>query len=47
MNELMHQTRLAHARFADDRHHLTVTLAGKLLDAMNLLQLDIAANEAR
>ena len=47
MNELMHQARLAHPCFADDRHHLTVTLAGQLLDALKLLQLDVAANEAR
>ena len=47
MNELVHQARLAHARLADDRHHLTVTVAGKLLRAAELLQLDVAADEAR
>ena len=47
MKEFAHQARLAHPRFADDRHHLAVTLAGKLLRAAKLLQLDIAANEAR
>jgi hypothetical protein len=47
MNELANQARLAHPRFADDRHHLTLTVAGKLLRAAELLQLDVAADEAR
>src|SRR5213595_1798774 len=46
MNEFMHQARLAHPRFADDRQHLTVTLASELLNAADLLQLDVAADEA-
>ena len=47
IQELAHQPRLAHPRFSDDRHHLAVTLAGKLLHAAKLLQFDIAADEAR
>ena len=47
MNELVHQARLADAGLADDRHHLAVTLLGKLLGAVQLLQLDVAADEAR
>ena len=47
MNELVHQTRLAYPRFADDRHHLTVTVACELLGAAELRQLDIAADKAR
>src|SRR5215831_5825263 len=46
MNELVHQTRFAHPRLADDRHHLTLTVAGKLLRAAELLQFDVAADEA-
>jgi hypothetical protein len=40
MNELVHQTRLAHPRLADDRHYLPLTAAGKLLRAAELFQLD-------
>ena len=47
MNEFAHQARLAHPCFTDDRHHLTATVAGKLLGAAELLQFDIAADEAR
>ena len=47
MDEFVHQARLAHPRFADDRRHLTTTLAGKLLRAVQLLQLEVAADEAR
>src|SRR5262249_11486453 len=47
MNELVHQARLTHPRFADDRNHLSKTLAGEMLRATKLLQLDVAADEAR
>ena len=47
MNELAHQARLAHPRFADDRDHLASTTACKMLDAAELLQLDLAPDEAR
>jgi hypothetical protein len=47
MEKLVHQSRLAHPGFADDRHHLTATVAGKPLRAEKLLQLDVAADEAR
>jgi hypothetical protein len=33
MNELANQARLAHPRFADECHHLTLTADGKLLGA--------------
>jgi hypothetical protein len=47
MNELVYQARLTHPCFADDRHHLTATAAGKLLGPAEFLQLDVAADEAR
>ena len=43
----MHQARLPHSRFADDRDHLTATVAGKPLRAEELVELDAAADEAR
>jgi len=47
MEKLVHQARLPHSCFADDSHHLTVTLAGELLRAEELLELDVAADKAR
>src|SRR5215218_1728546 len=47
MNEFAHQARLAHPCFTNDRHHLTATVARKLLRAAELFQLDITADEAR
>ena len=46
MGELVEEARPAHSRFADDRCHLTVTAAGRLLGAAELLQLGVAADEA-
>jgi hypothetical protein len=45
-NKLVHQARLPHPRFADDRHYLTATLAGKLLRTEEPLELVVAADEA-
>jgi hypothetical protein len=47
VDELVEEARLAHPRFADECHHLTLTADGKLLRAAELLQLDVAADEAR
>ena len=47
VGELVDEARLAHPRLADDRRHLTVTVAGELLGAAELLQLGVAADEAR
>jgi hypothetical protein len=47
MKKLVHQPRLAHTRFADDRYHLTATVPGKPLRTEELLELDVAADEAR
>src|SRR2546427_6662515 len=47
VGELVDEARLAHSRFADERRHLPVTGAGKLLGAAELLQLSVAADEAR
>src|SRR6516162_5121649 len=46
MEKLVHQTRLPHPRFADDRHHLTAAVSGKLLCGVELMELDVPANEA-
>src|SRR5262245_28348027 len=45
MNELANQARLAHPRFADECHHLTLTSGGKLLGATKLLQFYVASDE--
>ena len=47
MNELVDQARLAHAGFSDHRRHLASTLIGKLLRVEELIQLGVAADEAR
>ena len=47
VGELVDEARLAHPRLADDRRHLTVTVAGELLGAAELLQLGVAADEPR
>jgi hypothetical protein len=47
MNELANQTRLAHPRFADECHHLTLTADGKLLGSAKLLQFYVASDELR
>ena len=47
MNELVHQARLAHPGFADDRRDLASTLSDKLLRVEELLQLGVATDEAR
>ena len=47
MGELVDEARLAHPRLADDRCHLAVTGASELLSAAELLQLSVAADEAR
>src|SRR2546429_620265 len=46
-NDRPHQARLADPRFADDRHHLASTTAGKVQHAAELLKLDLAPYEAR
>jgi hypothetical protein len=47
VGELVDEARLAHPRLADDRHHLTVTVARELLRAAELLQLGVAADKPR
>ncbi len=47
VGELVDEARLAHPRLPDDGRHLTVTGAGELLHAAKLLQLGVAADEAR
>src|SRR5262245_60129209 len=47
MNELAHQARLAHARFADECHDLAATVDGKLLYTTELLQLELASDKPR
>src|SRR6476469_5483301 len=47
MNELVHQARLADACFSDNRRDLASALIGKLLRVEELLQLWVAADEAR
>src|SRR5439155_5841522 len=47
VGELVDQTRLAHACFADNRRHLPVTVAGELLRSVELLQLGVPADESR
>ena len=47
VSELVDQARLAHARLADDRHHLAVAVSRELLGAAQLLQLGVAADEPR
>src|SRR5712672_1936923 len=47
MNELVYEARLAHPSFPDNRRHLPSTLLDKLLRAEELLQLGVAADEAR
>src|SRR2546423_2454550 len=47
MNKLVDQARLAHSRFAHDRHDLTAAAARNVLRAAELLNLHVAADEAR
>src|SRR5258705_6485926 len=47
MGKLVDETRLPPARLADYRHDLTVTIAGELLGAAELLHLLVAADEPR
>jgi hypothetical protein len=47
VDELVDEAGLAHARLADHRRHLPMTVAGELLGAAELLQLGGAAGEAR
>jgi hypothetical protein len=47
VGELEDEPRLAHPRLADDRRHLPVTVSGELLGVAELLQLRVAADEAR
>ena len=47
VGQLVDEARLAHPRLADDRHHLAVPVSGDLLGAAELLQLGVAADEAR
>src|SRR5205807_7804422 len=47
VGEVVDEARLAHPGLADDRHQLTVTGAGQLLRAAEMLQLGVAADEPR
>src|SRR4029450_12499178 len=47
VGELVDESRLAHPRLADDRRYLAVTVARELLSVAKLLQLGVAADEAR
>ena len=47
MEKLVHQARLPHSRFTDDRHHLAATVVGELLRAEELIELGVATDEAR
>jgi len=47
MNELVYQARFAYSRFADDRHHLAKPTAGKVLHAVELLQIELTPNKSR
>jgi hypothetical protein len=46
-NDLAHQARFAYPRFANNRYNLTPAIGGELLGTAKLLQLDVAADEAR
>ncbi len=47
MRELVDEARLAHARLANDRRDLTMTVGRQLLRTAELFQLGVAADEAR
>src|SRR5262245_62902418 len=47
VGELVDEARLADSCLADDCLYLTVTIAGKLLGATELLKLGVAADEPR
>src|SRR5262249_58374034 len=47
VGELVDEARLADSCLADDCRYLTVTIAGKLLGATELVKLGVAADEPR
>ena len=47
VGELVDEARLAHPGLGNERHNLTMTVAGELLDAAELLKFGIAADEPR
>ena len=47
MGEFVDEARLAHPGLGNERHDLTVTVTGELLRPAKLLELGVAADEAR
>ena len=47
VGELVDEARLAHTGLSNERHNLTMTVAGELLDAAELLKFGIATDEPR